>query len=253
MSYHDLQRFSASSANDEHYTHLWVKGASVYIPRLLDLLELTGYTSTERTIEDFQTSHSAELGHILGRNYSDKSTTHNYYILYSYILNTLGRNNALNVLEIGLGTNNPSLVSTMGGGGRPGASLYSWRDYLPNSQIYGADIDKDILFQCDRIKTHPVDQLDMNTFNVMQESFGVKYDMIIDDGLHSIGANINTLLFGLKNVKDNGWVIIEDIAFKNVDNWYPIDYILRQNPNYECFLVRAKAAYMYVVHKKSSA
>ena len=48
----------------------------------------------------------------------------------------------INILEIGLGTNNPILVSTMGSNGRPGASLYSFREYLPKSNIYGADVDK---------------------------------------------------------------------------------------------------------------
>ena len=45
-----------------------------------------------------------------------------------------------------MGTNNPNLVSTMGSSGRPGASLYAFKEYLPNAIIYGADIDKDILF-----------------------------------------------------------------------------------------------------------
>jgi hypothetical protein len=71
----------------------------------------------------------------------------------------------LKILEIGIGTNNPSLVSTMGIYGTPGASLYSFREYLPNSQIYGADIDTNILFTHDRIKTFYVNQLDYSTYN----------------------------------------------------------------------------------------
>lgn len=87
----------------------------------------------------------------------------------------------------------------MGSSARPGASLYAFKEYLPNANIYGCDIDKDILFENEGIKTCFVDQLDSTTFENISNSFGkIKYDLIIDDGLHSIGANLNTLLFALK-------------------------------------------------------
>ena len=44
--------------------------------------------------------------------------------------------------------------------GKPGASLRVFRDYFLNAKIYGADIDKNILFTSDRIFTYYVDQLD---------------------------------------------------------------------------------------------
>jgi hypothetical protein len=62
--------------------------------------------------------------------------------------------------ECGLGTNNPNLLSSMGSMGKPGASLRVWRDYFLNAIIYGADIDKDILFAEEKIKTFYIDQLD---------------------------------------------------------------------------------------------
>ena len=252
MSVEQLTRFSASSYNDGTHKHLWIKGAELYIPQLIGFLSKAGYAPLIRNMAEFDSSASAELSRILTRNHSDKATTHNYHILYSYILDKLGRGNALNILEVGMGTNNPTIVSSMGAGGRPGASLYSWKEYLPNSTIYGADIDKDILFNVDRINTHFVDQLDMHTFNEMQAAFNVKYDMIIDDGLHSIGANQNTLLFALDHVKDNGWIVIEDIDVSRLDNWYAVDFILRQNSELECFFVRGQVHSMYCVHKKSS-
>jgi hypothetical protein len=70
-------------------------------------------------------------------------------------------------------------------------------------------------------KTAYVDQLDIKTFNGIITSFGdIKYDLIIDDGLHSIGANLNTLLFALQNIKSGGWIVIEDIY--KINNWYII-------------------------------
>ena len=62
------------------------------------------------------------------------------------------------VIECGVGTNNPSLESSMGMMGKPGASLRVWRDYFPQADIVGIDIDKAILFTEDRIQTYYCDQ-----------------------------------------------------------------------------------------------
>ena len=136
----------------------------------------------------------------------------------------------------------------MGKDGTPGASLRSFRDYLPNSNIYGADIDNDILFKEDRIKTCQVDQLDINSFNNFKNNFGdIKYDLIIDDGLHSIGANLNTLLFALNNINKNGWIVIEDILILN--NWNSINYILSQNSDLKIYIVRTDNGCLFCVNK----
>jgi hypothetical protein len=242
-----LQLFSAGSANDNRNQHLWLKGAGLFIPQLNQLLEHTNYEFKITDINDFQ-NDSDKLGKILAENKSDKSTRHNYHIVYSYIFNKLGVNSELNILEIGLGTNNPILVSSMGSLGRPGASLYAFAEYLPNANIYGADIDENILFKSNRIKTSYVDQLNSNTFDEMSNNFSnVKYDLIIDDGLHSIGANFNTLLFALKNLKPNGWIVIEDIHI--VENWKSIDFILSSMKIFKTYLVKAENGYLYVIHK----
>lgn len=178
---------------------------------------------------------------------SDKANSHNYHILYSYILNNLGRQNKLNLLEIGLGTNNPNLVSSMGSNANPGTSLYAWEEYLPNSNIYGADIDRSILFNKGRIRTHYVDQLEIDTYNKLQDNFNnVKYDIIIDDGLHSTAAQFNTL-FALENINEGGYIIIEDIWKRITDNWYTMDYILRQNPNFTVQIVECSLSNLFVV------
>lgn len=240
-----LHLFSANSACDD--IHLWVKGASLFIPQINKLLEHTNYQFKIIDILHFNNDYT-QLGDILRNNRSDKSTTHNYHILYSYIFNKLGKQEKLNILEIGLGTNNPSLVSNMGPNGRPGASLYAFREYLPNSNIYGGDIDKNILFESERIQTCYVDQLDITTLNNIPVNFGnIKFDLIIDDGLHSIGANFNTLLFALENLNVNGWIVIEDI--RNIDNWKSIDFILSSNVKFKTYIVKASVVYMYCVTK----
>ena len=93
------------------------------------------------------------LGKILRYHGSDKSTKHNFHLIYGHLLKGR-RNQSLKILEIGLGTNNPSLKSNMGIYGTPCASVRAFRDWAPNAQVYGADIDPDILVQEDRIKTY---------------------------------------------------------------------------------------------------
>lgn len=247
-NFDSLYLFSAGSANDHLNRHLWIKGASLFIPQINKLLEKTNYQLKIFDINSFENENSSKLGQKLAENKSDKSTSHNYHILYSFILNILGIKSNFNLLEIGLGTNNPALVSSMGADGRPGASLYAFRDYLPNAKIYGADVDKNILFQSDRINTCYVDQLEMNTFLELENQFGnLKYDLIIDDGLHAIGANFNTLLFALNNISEKGWIVIEDI--QRIDNWMAIDFILQSTNKYKTYMIKAKISYLYVINK----
>jgi hypothetical protein len=253
----ELSMFKAGSANDEKNIHLWIKGASLFIPQLNTLLKYTNYKFNIIDIEVFDKMNKEEcnddcyvLANLFEQTGSDKSTTHNYHIIYSYILNKLGIESKLNILEIGMGTNNPNIVSNMGFTAKPGASLYAFEMFLNNSNIYGADIDKDILFQTNRIKTCYVDQLNMDTFNTLVNNFGnIKYDLIIDDGLHSIGANFNTLLFALENINMNGWVVIEDIENKYITNFMSIDYILSNNNQFKTYIVKTKNSFMYLVNK----
>jgi hypothetical protein len=245
--------FSAASMNDHSHMHLWVKGASLFIGQINSLVKHNNFTLKIVDINTFDNESRNALGQVLNENKSDKASPHNYHYVYSYIFNKLGKDSQLKVLEVGIGTNNQELVSSMGWYGRPGASLYAFKQYLQNAQIFGCDIDRNILTQADRIKTCYVDQLDASTFDGIVNIFGKqKYDLIIDDGLHSIGANLNTLLFALDNLNDNGWIVIEDIGANNISNWTGIDYILSQNKQYETFMVNEKkegGGYMYVVHK----
>ena len=53
----------------------------------------------------------------------------------------------------------------MGKYGKPGASVKAFRDFFSNANIYGADIDKEILFKEHKISTFYVDQTNINTLN----------------------------------------------------------------------------------------
>ena len=113
-----LHLFSAGSMNNEKFKNLWVQGAAMFIPQLNRLLDFAGAPFDVVPIEHFQ-NDCTHLGNLFASHRSDKSTSHNYHILYSYVINRLGGPQAkINLLEIGMGTNNQDLVSSMGWDGR---------------------------------------------------------------------------------------------------------------------------------------
>ena len=167
-----------------------------------------------------------ELELLFNKHGSDKAWDHNYHLLYGSFLGPR-RQNTMRVLEIGLGTNNPDVVSTMGESGIPGASLRAFRDFLPNAQVFGADIDEPILFKEDRIETYYVDQTQPDSFNDLLLNLGTEgFDLVIDDGLHAPNANIATLAFALHILKPNGWLVIEDIKTESLPIWETVSALL---------------------------
>jgi len=145
-------------------------------------------------------------------------TAHTYSNYYYSLFNHF-KDDVKLVFECGLGTNNPDFQSNMTVNGMPGASLRVWRDYFKNAQIYGADIDKDILFQEDRIKTYYVDQLNTPSIENMWKNIGINnFDIIIDDGLHTTDANINLFINSFNKLKKNGIYIIEDVHILELNN-----------------------------------
>ena len=249
---HKLHMFAPISKNHpENESEIWVKGASLYINQVNKLIHFldTDFFIEILDISTFTNSFESELGQILRAKGSDKSTSHNYHILYSFIINKLGKDNKLNVCEIGIGTNDENIISSMGINGKPGASLRSFRDFLPNSNIYGADIDRKILFNEERIKTCYIDQLDFKTFNNIKIFGDIKFDIFIDDGLHCISSNFNSILFGLENIKEGGWIIIEDIYLGHLDNWKLIYYLLKQNNYLKIYMIKCKSSYVFCINK----
>ena len=60
-------------------------------------------------------------------------------------------------------------------GSRPGAYLDAFRNYLPNSQICGADIDEGVLFTETRITTHVVDQLNTSLLSALMARVATRF------------------------------------------------------------------------------
>jgi hypothetical protein len=102
----------------------------------------------------------------------------------------------------------------MGTHGKPGASLRAWRAYFPNSLIFGADIDRNILFKEDRIKTFFCDQLNPKEIEIMwnHEDLRENFDIIVEDGLHTFEANKCFFEHSFYKVKEGGLYVIEDVS-----------------------------------------
>lgn len=153
---------------------------------------------------------------------SDKGDhhNHNYTTVYSVLLEAF-RDRPVKVFELGLGTNNPEIPSSMGINGRPGASLRAWREYLPDADVYGADIDRTVLFEEGRIKTFYCNQLDPMSIADLwsQPNIRAGVDIIIEDGLHTFEANTSFLEGSLEHLRPGGIYIVEDISSKMIARW----------------------------------
>jgi hypothetical protein len=143
---------------------------------------------------------------------------------------------SLRILELGLGSNNLDVLSNMGEFGVPGASLRGWRHLFPHALVYGADVDRKILFEEDRIKTFYCDQLDCISIRELWSRPELQggADIIIEDGLHTFEANISFLEGSLEHLCPGGIYITEDIGRDHFDDWYNrLEVIYRRHPTYD--------------------
>ncbi len=178
---------------------------------------------------------------------SDKSRPNNYTTVYSALFKER-YGQPLRIFELGLGTNDPDATSNMGVFGVPGASLRGWRELFPHALVYGADIDRRILFQEDRIKTFYCDQLDPSSIRELwsQPDLQGGADIIIEDGLHTFEANVSFFQGSLDHLRPGGIYVTEDIGWNRVDEWCGrLEMIYsKQYPAYEfAFVVMANRGY----------
>jgi hypothetical protein len=136
--------------------------------------------------------------------YTDKGTTHSYLPLYETLLEPI-KNNAKNVLEVGIGDF----------GIKNGGSLLLWRKYFANATIYGIDI-----LPINRVLDELINDKTIKLFcnsNAYDEGFILKnfkdisFDVLLDDGPHTLESQENFLKLYSPLLSENGILIIEDI------------------------------------------
>jgi hypothetical protein len=239
-----------SSGSRKGLAQLGLQSANQTFPRITELMcigesHLQEPVRIESFVDSDEKQAAAErLEYLFDQFGSDKARSH-YHLLYGSIL--ADPDGVTDLFEVGLGTNNPHVVSHMGREWRPGASLRAFREYLPKAAIYGADIDKDILFQEKRIKTFFVDQTLPKSFEALSTSIPAEFDLIIDDGLHAPDANIATLTFGLGKLKVDGWLVVEDIKSRMLPVWQVISTLLPSQ--YESHIIDGRWDLLFAVRR----
>ena len=166
---------------------------------------------------------------------SDKGRQNKYTPLYSTLLKERF-DQSLRIFELGLGSNNLDVPSNMGVFGVPGASLRGWRQLFPRAQVYGADIDRRILFQEDGIKTFYCNQLDQSSIRELWTHPDLQdgVDIIIEDGLHTFEASASFLEESLDHLRPGGIYITEDIQQSDIDQWSEfLETYSQHYPDYE--------------------
>lgn len=151
------------------------------------------------------------LGSLFNKYGSDKDRN-GYTPFYDSLFKTF-RDRPVSLLEIGIGTMIPGAPSSMVGyslpGYAPGGSLRAWRDYFPNGDINGCDIQQDTQFTEERITTRLANSTSREE---VDKVLGDKqFDIIIDDGSHYDEHQVQTLRNLWHRVKPGGFYIIEDI------------------------------------------
>lgn len=154
-----------------------------------------------------------DLAQLFNHYGSDKDR--NGYAQLYHVLLSPQRAHVRVFLEIGIGTMLPSVHSSMQGyaleGYAPGGSLRAWRDWLPEAQILGCDVQPDTQFAEPRIQTCLCNSMNETSVRNAFADFDGKIDVIIDDGDHVDRSQLATLRNFWPLLRDGGLYIVEDI------------------------------------------
>ena len=145
---------------------------------------------------------------------TDKNTTHSYLDLYEKLLFSK-KETAKNILEVGI---------------FDGGSIKLWHDYFQNATIYGLDIKKisdmwDGIKNNKRIYLGRFDAYDEKFFKTQLLNKNIKFDMMLDDGPHTLESMKKFIELYSQIMADDGILIIEDIP-----EWEWIEILTNETP-----------------------
>ena len=228
------------------------------LDRILELIDPQGipiifdkWISTSSLIRFVNLDERINLQNSLSDYGSDKSVlgyAEIYQVILSEIKSRVGRD-PITLVEIGIGSTDPAIPSNMTVFGNPGASLKSFRDLSKNIYVTGGDIDSKILFNDERIKTHRVNQLESSSIRNFLLHIG-SFNLLIDDGLHQLDANLNTLTESILFAKPGSWIVIEDISheIKFSKIWIAIGELISKR--FFVWLIECHKSYVFVAYCK---
>lgn len=126
---------------------------------------------------------------------------HNYLVCYERYVSSI-RDSVKKVLELGIGE---------------GASLIMEAEYFPNCHVHGIDNDplniNSVLNVIDvnRISIYNCNYNDNGAFSRTMSSIGGDIDIVIDDGDHSFGAQLNAMSRLAPYLRQGGLYFLEDV------------------------------------------
>ena len=189
----------------------------------------------------------------LVEKYGTDKTLSKYTYTYDTLFNKI-KDSTTSVLEIGLGTLDPTMPSSFKGNTqhfsyyKPGGSLRVWRDFFPNAQVYGVDIAKDCMFKEERIKTFLFDSSEKDYCEYYLD--GLEFDIIIDDGNHDPKYQVKTLKNLFPKLRENGLYIIEDIGGYPGTEELLIEYLDEFNALTKGYIIENKGNHIVIVKTK---
>lgn len=178
INYDDFKNISKDNINNFEFTNLEID-------------------KNDKNFSSFENiSINLSLENLVNNFLTDKNTFHSYLKTYENILHSK-RYSSKNILEIGI---------------QKGGSLKLWNDYFINANIYGLDIDDAPIFlnKYDRIQTFKCSAYSHSIIDMFMKK-NIIFDMILDDGPHTIETMLFTLIHYSKLLAPNGILIIEDI------------------------------------------
>ncbi len=95
-----------------------------------------------------------------------------------------------------------------------GGSIAMWAEFFPNVEIFGVDKDKDKVALIEELEQNPRVHLffeDAYKLKFVKKLNGLKFDIILDDGDHSVPTWMWFLKRYPKFLADDGILMIEDI------------------------------------------
>jgi hypothetical protein len=176
---------------------------------------------------------------------SDKSTHHNYHLLYAELLGRR-RFDLKTIVEIGIGSIDLAIPQNMGVLGHPGGSLRAFRDWAPSAEVIGADIDEKTLFNEERIRTCAINQLERTSFKHLKGFISDGVDLIVIDGLHTPRADMNSLLELLPHLSAEGSLVVEDISPRAALVLWPFAMLILKQ-NYSASIKKMRNGFVFVV------
>jgi len=158
---------------------------------------MIGYFSVSEAID--RKTNNPEYKHLINLGIasgSAKFTWHDYGVVYSQYLSPI-KNKPIKFLEIGI---------------LHGDSVKFWEAYLPNAELHFIDHSMAYVnYHSKRSKYHLADQGNPADLKKVIEITGGEFDVIIDDGGHTMSQQITSFIELFPHIKSGGMYIVEDL------------------------------------------